>query len=140
MGSEEEAKRRKQLKRYIAREGLTCVMTDTKWRRLLDALLSPDQLRCALDYRRKDIQEGARDLTIWDEDEYHVFGGWDAIEWLDIRARILRRRGALQDPIIEDRTDELVAVLRSISVPFSLTKEGVRVWGYTRPGEAPEWA
>lgn len=108
MATADDAKRHQRLKRYIAREGLTCIMNDTRWRRLLDALLDSDHLRCALDYRRKDVQEETPDLTIWDGDEHHMFGGWKSIEWLDVRARFVHRRGALQDPVVEDRTDELL--------------------------------
>lgn len=136
MDTKEQAEDRKRLRSYVEREGLTCILNDTKWRQLFTTL---ERMQGVLCFRRRDVRD-APDLTPgWDGDIYHVFGGWENIEWLDIRAQVSRRRGALLPPDVEDHTDILMEAVRSSGVPFTMTSDGVRVWGYLRPGASPTW-
>src|SRR4051812_26171940 len=100
MATLEQTKDLKRLHRYVEREGLTSVMNNTKWRRLFESL----ERVCGLSFRRKDVRESPVLERRWDSDIYYAMAGWENIEWLDIRARISRHRGALVAPEIEDQT------------------------------------
>jgi hypothetical protein len=39
----------------------------------------------------------------------------------------------------EDHTDDMLEALRAAGVPYERTEEGVRIWGYLRPGTSPNW-
>lgn len=111
-------------------------MSDAKWKGLYHALAPLEPL---LDFRRKDVNEESSTNSSWDSELAYMFGRWEHIEWLEIRAKLMISRGALLEPKIEDHTPELIAAVRSSRVPFELTDEGVRVWGYVRPGKSPRW-
>jgi len=126
METSEQAEDRKRLRRYLEREGLTGVLNDTKWQQLFTAL---EGIQGVLDFRRRDVRDAPETTPRWDSDIYHVFGGWENIEWLDIRAQVTHQRGALVAPEVEDHTDVLVDAVRASGVPFATTSDGVRVWG-----------
>jgi hypothetical protein len=133
----EQTKDRDRLRRYIQREQLTSVMSDTKWRRLLAVI---DSLPFGVRFRCQDVREPVREQAGWDPDRYHVFGGDLAgIEWLEINARFEIPRGQLVAPEVRDHSAELRQALTAANVPFSIENGNVRVWGYTRPGRSPRW-
>ncbi|MDR7377528.1 hypothetical protein J2X19_002207 [Rhodoferax ferrireducens] len=125
------------LRRYLADQQLVSVLNTTKWKRLLDELCRED---LPLHFHRKDINESERPEQRWDGDIFHVFGDCEIIEWLEIRAKLSVSRGQLLEPEIHDFTDKLIAATRRAKVPFSLTHEGIRVWGYIRAGSDVQWA
>lgn len=125
------------LTRYLEREGIGSVLNDTKWRRLFEEL---QNFEGALQFQRKDVDEAEPNQDYWDSDIYHVFGAWQKIEWLNVRALTVRRRGALVKPEIEDKTPMLIDAVRRAGVPYCMNSSGVRIWGYLRPGVSPEWA
>jgi hypothetical protein len=130
-------RRSKKLLGNLDDQQFVSVLNKTKWDRLFE------ELRCAnlpLDFKRKDINEPGVIDDRWDGDIFHVFGGCEAIEWLDIRAKLQVDRGKLLPPEMRDFTAELVASVKRAKVPFSLTDEGIRVWGYVRAGSNVEWA
>src|SRR4051812_27050224 len=129
MATPEQMEDRKRLRRHLEREGLTGAMNDTKWRRLFQSLKKIDHL---LRFRRKDVRDAVSLEPGWDQ-IWHVMGGWENIEWLDISARTSHHRGALVPPRIEDHTEDLLEALRTAGVRYSITAEGVRIWGYLRP-------
>ena len=135
---ETEAQRidRQRLRRYIEREQLTSIMNNAKWQRLFDAL---ESIQGVLDFRRKDVRQDEPDDENWDGDLYHVLGGWENIEWLDIRAILTVRRGALLEPDAKDNTHLLTQAVREAGIPFSRNPDGIRIWGYVRPRSTPHW-
>ena len=133
----DQAKDRERLCRYIQREQLTSVMSDAKWRRLLAVI---DDLPFPIRFRAQGVCEPAREHAGWDPDRYHVFGGdLAAIEWVELSARAEIPRGRLVAPEVRDRSDELRRALAAANIPFSIENDNIRVWGYTRPGRAPQW-
>jgi hypothetical protein len=142
MSNDRQQQDRQRLRAYIAREQLGSVMNDTKWERLLDAL---EPLYGFLEFRRKDVRESRTEASSrWNGDMYEVFGRWENIEWLEIRAdRCARYEGALPPTLppikAEDHTDDMLEALRAAGVPYERTEEGVRIWGYLRPGTSPNW-
>ncbi len=127
---------RLRLRSYIKRNQLSGVLNDTKWRQLFRSLESK---RLGLPFKRKDVRDSDDLNEHWDHDIYHVFGAWENIEWLEIRAVVRIRQGALLPPIEKDFTNELIAAVTQAGVPYSKTEDGIKVWGYLRPGDSPEW-
>jgi len=136
MHTEEQKKDAERLARYIEREGLVCVMNDTKWQRLFDAL---QPIQGWLDFRRKDVRGNERESESWCSDLYMMLGNWSSIEWLDIRAQRSIPRGALLQPRIEDSTPLLIQSVRRAGVRFSQHEHCIRIWGYLRTGVSPRW-
>lgn len=127
---------RASFKRFIAQEGLSGVLNNTKWQELFTAL---EPIQGKLEFFRKDVNEKEKIPPYWDSDIYHVFAGWSHIEWLCIRALVSIPRGALLKPKIEDHTLELLAAVRSTGIPYTKTSDGIKIWGYLRPGSSPQW-
>lgn len=118
---------------YVAAHQLVSVMSDTKWRRMRDAVRDR-----GFQFRRKDVRE-SEPADHWDGDFYHVFGGGPSIEWIEIRTLCPVHRGRLLPPQMVDRGPEIQQALRSAGIPFERSEDRVRVYGYTRPGAFPEW-
>ena len=137
MSSVEQRKDRQRLQAYIEREQLVSVLNDTKWERLFRSFQILDDI---LDFRRKDVRDPSSEAPLhWDADLYHVMGAWHSIEWLEVRAKVSRSRGALLQVTVEDHTARLLEAVKSAGVPFEMTEEGIRIWGYLRPGVSPKW-
>ena len=125
------------LRRHLTDSSFVSVLNKTKWNRLIEVL---NQSHLPLGFRRKDLGEAESAEQRWDGDMFHVFGGCEAIEWLDIQAKLPINRGKLLKPEVQDSTSELIAVARKAKVPFSLTPDGIRIWGYIRAGADVQWA
>ena len=123
-------------KRYLSEHSLSCVMNDTKWNRLFEELSGGD---LPLLFSRKDVDEIESTAPYWDGDIFHIFGGTERIEWLDVQSKSSTPRGRLLEPIVQDRTEELIEAVRRAKVPFSRTQNGIRIWGYIRPGQSVQW-
>ncbi|MFB2707326.1 DUF6678 family protein [Marinobacter shengliensis] len=125
------------LTKYLEENQISSVLNDSKWERLFELLR---EIEGALDFQRKDLDEPEPDESYWDGDLYHVMGEWQRIEWLNIRALVSESKGALLQPVVTDRTDLLIQALEKAGTPFERLKDGVRIWGYLRPGVSPQWA
>jgi hypothetical protein len=136
MVTKEQSKDKLRLKRYVSRNGLSGVLNDTKWNELFE-LLKPMQGK--LSFLRKDVRDSEVSVQTWDGDFYHNFGLCENIEWLCISAQLSIHQGVLLSPKIEDYTEELILLVLKSGIPFSRTEEGVKVWGYIRPGSSPVW-
>jgi len=136
MKTEEQEISESRLNKYVEREQLLCVMSDSKWSHLFKGL---KKIENKLDFKRRDVRDPEGINLSWDSDLSHVLAGWKSIEWLQIRAQLSIRRGALLEPTIEDYTDELIGIVKGIGVPYSKTEDGIQIWGYVRPGVHPEW-
>lgn len=130
-------RRTAKLLRELADQQLVSVLNKTKWERLFEEL---NRESLPVDFRRKDVNEAESCDDRWDGDIFHVFGGCEVIEWLDIRARLSVSRGKLLEPEIHDFTAELVAAAKRANIPYSVTREGIRVWGYIGAGSNVQWA
>lgn len=91
-------------------------MNSTRWNELFTAL---EPVRLELDFRRKDLRFG--DDPRWDGDIYHAFGLDQFIEWMDIRSR--------DTPALEEK-------VAALGIPHEQIADGIRVYGYRRPGKA----
>ncbi|NAW67276.1 DUF6678 family protein [Photobacterium halotolerans] len=124
------------LKRYIECENISSVLNNTKWDRLFKELQKID---FTLDFQRKDLDQSEPGPDDWDADLYHVMGAWEQIEWLNIRALISHPKGDLIKPEIENNTQLLINALQQSGIPYCIYHDGIRIWGYLRPGISPEW-
>jgi hypothetical protein len=100
-------------------------MNNTKWQELRN---SNEVARCVWGYRCRTFQDGPGDDTLsvpWSEFMPMFF----SIEWLELETR--------SEPGI---LNCLVRALRAIGVRFTLEGPNVRIWGYSRPGQTPEFA
>ncbi len=130
----EQQKDCERIRAYVAAHQLVSVMSDTKWRRMRDAVCNRGFM-----YRRKDVRE-PEPADHWGGDFYHVFGGWpSSIEWIEIRTLVPVHRGRLLQPQMDDRGPDIEQALRSAGIPFTRSEDRVRVYGYTRPGAFPDW-
>jgi len=102
--------------------GLFPVMNNTKWDELRLAMHSLGDLRPR--WRTKDLETGF--IPEWDGDWFHHFrnGGYESIEWVDIRVKS------------PEQDQAVFGVLKSIHVPGQRTEEGYRVFGYAELGKA----
>jgi len=137
MVTEEQEKDRARLKRYIELEQLVSVLNDTKWNRLYEALLPIQGPLCFL---RKDIRDPENLDPVWCTEIGYIFAGWESIEWLSVRAIIKEPQGELLPRKTYDFSDELIRAVREAGIPYSQTEDGIKIWGYLRPGVSPEWA
>ena len=101
--------------RSAERQGLVSVMNTTKWREVVEAMLSlpggPPR------FRIKDID--AASAIGWDREWYHHPRPYETIEWLEI------------DP--EGRADEVLAALAAVDVTVHIDSGLVRIIGWRRP-------
>lgn len=115
----------------IERERLASCMNATKWRELL---LGEPRLPLA---RAKWINE-PEPVEAYDRIMTLCGAAW--IEWLEFDPIDTDSTGDLAGPTeVGDRTDEVLAALRAVNAPASVEDGRYRVWGYLRPGVAPEW-
>ena len=96
-------------------------MNNTKWEELRLAMYSLGKLHPQ--WRTKDVETGF--IPEWDGEWFYHFrvGGYESIEWVDIRV---------------DSPEQDLAVfdaLKVIHVPGEKTNEGYRVFGYTKSGQ-----
>jgi hypothetical protein len=100
---------------------LNPVMNDTKWEELRLAMNGLGGLRPR--WRARDLSGY---LSDWDGDWFYRFrdGGYDGIEWVEVRVTSPEQEGAVE------------AALRRVHVPGHRTNEGFRVYGYVKGGAA----
>jgi hypothetical protein len=96
------------------------VMNNTKWEELRLAMYALGSLHPR--FRVKIIVTGH--ISEWDGEWYHHFrdGGYDDLEWVEIRTPDLAQREAVR------------TCLREIHVPGEEFAEGFRVVGWIEPG------
>lgn len=55
-----------------------------------------------------------------------------SIEWIRVRPRYLKHRGHLISPEIIDCTDEFLAILQSLKIPYLKNNDSFYIYGYIR--------
>ena len=120
---------------YLERHGLVSAMNDTKWREVIVCLQGVSgfhvefRVRCVRD---PDVAPHRERSFPW-----HV-PTFQHIEWLEIDPIVRSQSGAVDRGRGEDFTDRLVSALKAIPVPISFEDGYLRIWGYYRPGVAPD--
>lgn len=132
--------RRKKLQALIQREGIVSQMSDTKWMRLIEAL---QEAELPIRYRIKLLTDP--DISDW--------GWWFAripanyiemssivpvlaleVEWLEIDATGPWRSGVVDQVLVNpvDYSEEVVSLLKSARVPYTVNDKVFRVAGHLR--------
>lgn len=127
----------KQIRAYVSAKGLTALMNNTKWRRLFEALNAHQRMFM---YRRQDLDGSTfpEDGLSFTPEIEQYWGAFNRIETFDILAYKEIRLGVLLEPKIEDFSNELIELAKSVGARFTLIDRGIRVWGYVRPGDQPD--
>jgi hypothetical protein len=133
--TEDQRKDNVRFRRYIEREDLRQMMNSTKWREVIAALRAIPAFEVNAQFRVKDVRGEPDPDWYWDRSfPWHV-PTYVTIEWLDIHPT----PGYAGMPPL-DFTESIVEALRSVNVPFSFVGDFIRIWGYLRPGDSPEFA
>lgn len=129
---------REQVNEYVLREGITPVLNNTKWERLFELLQKSERF---FQYRRTNLDGSTfpEDGASFTPELAQYWGDFWAMEWLDILSYQTHSKGALLAPDIEDFTSELVALANEVGVKFTMIERGIRVWGYVRKGNSPDF-
>jgi hypothetical protein len=127
----------------IVQKGLSSVMNDTKWLKLqkaIDSLPFPPPFSERLltytdDYPISPMVEGLRTCygnchgnwsSFWEEGLAPFF----VIEWLKVKPRYAKYRGRLVADEIFDETEEFVALLKKLSIPYEEENGLFMIYGY----------
>jgi hypothetical protein len=133
-----QSEKHQRLKRRIVAEvedrGLTSVMNETRWRRLV---LAVRQLALRPAYQLKRVSVSAPYPASFDDDVAYL-GDWSDdclrpyvdIEWIRARPRLTRARGQLIVPELVDFEAEFVRVVREARVPHKIEDGSVWLFGY----------
>ena len=122
----------KRLDCYLARESLVPILNDTKWRRLIKCIAEVQDY--SVRFRVKCLRNTESDVDYWDGSfPWHVPTPYKSIEWIDFNPVSETRVGQLLDPHVRDFTDEICAILDSITIPYEIENFAIRVYGYKRP-------
>ena len=128
--TEEQDRDRRRLRRYIEQEQLASFMNDTKWRELRMAMVERAEKPR---YRVQCLLSQPTHPDNWDGDWYYHLPTFAWIEWLDIDPIYVKSRGHLLEAARVDLTQEILDLLRSLSIPCERQDGLIRVYGYRRP-------
>lgn len=118
----------------VAERNLVSVMNDTKWRELQGAVINtllfppPYQAKYLLEDRLYP-EEFEMDVSYWG-DWIEGIVPFYSVEWIRIRPRYLKHRGRLVSPEVIDITDDLVKLLKELSIPYRLENDTYIIYGY----------
>lgn len=113
----------KRLSSMVQRGELFPVLNHTKWAELRSEMVSAPAEQFPK-FRARSVFAPADFCTEWDgEFCYHVHPVAD-LEWMELQA---------------SSQEWLRNALRRHNIPYSVEAGVIRVWGYTRPGQQPEW-
>lgn len=127
------------IKDIETRRNLSSFMNDTKWLELQAGIQS---LPFPPAYNVQLLLSEKEDSFLYElKNEPAFFGDWSSyweeglpifftIEWMEIRPRHRKSQGRLLDDIISDETDELLALLDTLNIPFETNHGSVFIYGY----------
>ncbi|ANF97124.1 DUF6678 family protein [Paenibacillus bovis] len=136
---------RTKVKNEIERRGLTSILNNTRWNRLLHGVYErlpfppPFQMKSVLSEQpypepfEQDVNyNGDWHTAIGDMSDGARFAAWQSpafdIEWLRVKPRRLQYQGRLVEPLLLDIEQEFAALLREERIPH--TKKGNDYWIY----------
>ena len=133
----EQQKDAERLERYILREGLGSVMSDTKWREAIQVL--KDIMGFNVRFRVKVVRGAEPSADYWDGSfpEHFMSPSYKGVEWLEVKtfADLYEERpetGRHRTEKVVDYGDKLAEAFREKSIPFHQTTGIIRIQGYTR--------
>ena len=141
MGEKMPDQLKEKVQRIVSERGLYSCMNDTKWNKLRDAMRHeiPFQPPYIVKFL---FDETAFVETDFQNDVYHTMDWYDAyamdgyfhaavaIEWIKVRPRYLKSRGALLEPEVISAESEFVAILNQHHIPFEECNGVYCIYGY----------
>lgn len=132
----DQKKDRERLERYIAREGLSSVMNQTRWREAIQVLLQTQGY--GLRFLVKCLREPEASAIQWESSfPYHVPQPFTVIEWLEVDPVVRKRQGQVVAEEVQDHTEAVLTALRSRNVPCFQVHGLIRIPGYLRVPQPP---
>lgn len=123
----------------VEKEGLIGVMNNTKWNKLFDALNEFDEL---ISFRATYIDGSTfpeSDASFpFTSELAQIWGNFKALEYVEINTQTSYSEGALLKPTITYHSDQVISICAKQNAKFSLTENGIKIWGYFRHGQLPE--
>ena len=121
------------------------IMNDTKWRELIAEMRELQEQGFVVQHRAKDVTGSWPSPRDWDGEWFYHLVPWKGLEWVDIRCE--ERQDGPRKPSRRLDAAEIAAVERDIcarlkkhGIPNSREGGLIRVWGYARPGQSPQWS
>lgn len=126
-------RQRAKVRTAVEARGLVSLMSETKWRELVARV---EQLPFAPAYQLKDVLNDAPVPLSFEADVWYE-GDWGAalqpyhsIEWIRVRARLVKERGRHASPEVVDIEGAFVETLRRVGVPHRKRGECIEILGY----------
>ena len=126
-------RQRQAVRAEVERRGLASFMNATKWRELRGAVL--DELPFPPLFQMQPVLGPRHEPH--PPQVMNFYGGWDCdlepfwhVEWIQVRPRYERGRGALIAPVIEDCSDQFRAMLDRLNIPFAERDGDFWIYGY----------
>jgi hypothetical protein len=118
----------------VGARGLVSVMNGTKWRALVARVKT---LPFPPPFQVKSVLAATPVPASFDSDVWYL-GDWNEglspyydVEWIRVRARIVKTHGKYAKAEIEDIEDQFLAILMDIGVPHRKSGDCVEIFGYT---------
>jgi len=121
-------------RRVINRDGLHSVMNNAKWDRLSATLA---KLKPHVAFRWKFVFETSS--TTWSLSLKEILGREVELEWMEVASALAKSLASTSSQSTAELTQPLCAALVDAHVPFTREEADFRIWGYVRPGIAPDW-
>jgi len=107
-------------------------MNDTKWREFKNAMY--EELPFPPAYRRKDVLDA--EYVPFSEDAWYL-GDYEeglapfySVEWIEVRPRLVKRRGRLIESEMECIENEFVSILKKYNIPHKCNNGSYLIYGY----------
>ena len=129
---------KKEVAEIVSRKNLSSVMNDTKWIELqiaIDSLPFPPSfiMKCVTyddDYPIGILSDAPRYLGDWSSYWEEGLAPFFNIEWIKVRPRYGKFRGRLIADEILDETNEFIAILEKLSIPYENEEGTILIYGY----------
>ena len=122
--------------RISDREGLCSVSSNTKWQRVIAALV---KFPCEKRVKWIDSPDPTRwQIGLWQPAPTYIEGALGPkqlkfVEWIEVRRYEEQNRGALVSPLVTDYSVDIRTYLEETRAVFEESEDVLRVFGYTRP-------
>lgn len=128
-------KLRARIRRIAEERRMASCMNDTKWAELRTAMMEDMPFEPPYKVKFMTDDEPCREESSWQEAYVYenLLNGAFAIEWIEIRPRIEKKRGMLIEPETVDAHGELERILKKYTIPYEEADGVYIIYGYMLP-------